>query len=162
MIICSVLVYFKSVAYILVMNNDKELWCKWCLYWPNAKKKKSNKRKTFTYSAEHRDLNLWGKNPSSFWATFSKFHLNKMLLILLVWVWSSHSWYNLHSSLGVALSLPGQRAYVSHVQCLYNYRLHVITQHTHVYLRNTKIIILTCGESQHISAVCFMADTEAD
>lgn len=50
------------------------------------------------------------------------------------------------------------------VQCLYNYRLHVITQHTHthVYLLNPEMIPPTCGESQHISVVCLVTDTDTD
>lgn len=65
--------------------------------------------------------------PSSSWATFCTFSHNKMLFILLVRLWSSHWWCNQYSSFFFLYQVKGLTVCVPHVQCLYNYRLHVIT-----------------------------------
>ncbi len=128
-----------------------------------GKMQTSNKRKTLTYSAEHKHTFFFQTCISfSFWATLCKFQHNKMWLILFVWVWSSHSWYNLHFSLGLSLSLPGQRDYMCPTSSVYIITDYMRLHNSHMYLLNPKIIHLTCGESQHISVVCLMTDTETD
>lgn len=91
--------------------------------------------------------------PSLFRPIFWTFHLHNMLVLTGDIISNHPEAYH---------SLPGQKAYASHTQCLYNYRLHVITQHTHVYLLNPEIILLSCAESQHISAICLLVDSDAD
>lgn len=75
------------------------------------------------------------------------------LLMMYLWVFLS-------------LSLSVKRAYVSHAQCPYNCRLHVITRdictHTLLYLPNPQTITVTCVESQHISVVCIGIGTVGD